>query len=620
MFMSPDKKNHKQTSVQVCLTVLLVLPLMMLTASDALADIAGKPEHVGPLGDGCFTQVMYELNNPVDKSDGRCPQYGICDDPGVRDTWIPAVDDPIKVVRIYFNIFTEDNGSNPAISVAHLQEGVDAMNDQYLGLRIQFDYDYRYIADSRFRDMDGGGDFYQAKALYALDPESQCNFFVGSVHDGNSYFSYGCFPWDPDCLTAQGGIMMNLTQMPPYNYSTMSHEMGHNLGLWHTHHGVAEVTECGNCYESPLAFDRDYTGDLCSDTYPTPITWSCSPASGTDVCSGNPWSPGEPNNIMSYSPWECRINFSQQQGGRMQCWSTDVLDGWLAVVEIASDVVEGPAPLDVNFTATTEKTVLDWSWDFNDGGGADQQNPSHTFVKPGLYDVSVTIETPEGPYFRISREMIWAQGDTLKIPEVASTVGISTRFDVYAVNSLPLAELWIPFTWAGQMDMQYDSATTTGLRTEFMPDQQLVSYSPSNDRATYRLRTNGINELLADSGAVLSLWFTCLSDQGYDSSPISLTSYSSYTPKYVARRAEVAPVELNGMFQICKAGDVDGSGFGPFIDDLVYMVDYMFNQGPPPPIMANADVDGSGSLDIADLVYLVDYMFNAGPAPVCGTI
>ena len=65
-------------------------------------------------------------------------------------------------------------------------------------------------------------------------------------------------------------------------------------------------------------------------------------------------------------------------------------------------------------------------------------------------------------------------------------------------------------------------------------------------------------------------------------------------------------------------GDVDHSGVEPIdIADLVYLVDYMFNQGPPPPCWDDGDIDGSGiaPIDIADLVYLVDYMFNAGPPP-----
>lgn len=55
------------------------------------------------------------------------------------------------------------------------------------------------------------------------------------------------------------------------------------------------------------------------------------------------------------------------------------------------------------------------------------------------------------------------------------------------------------------------------------------------------------------------------------------------------------------------------------IADLVYLVDYMFNGGEPPPCMDEADVNGSGGsnpVDISDLVHLVDYMFTGGPPPV----
>ena len=68
-------------------------------------------------------------------------------------------------------------------------------------------------------------------------------------------------------------------------------------------------------------------------------------------------------------------------------------------------------------------------------------------------------------------------------------------------------------------------------------------------------------------------------------------------------------------------GDINDDGGDPDISDLVYLVDYMFQGGPPPPLMWAADVDGSGGAfpDIADLVYLVDFMFLGGPAPNCIT-
>lgn len=66
-------------------------------------------------------------------------------------------------------------------------------------------------------------------------------------------------------------------------------------------------------------------------------------------------------------------------------------------------------------------------------------------------------------------------------------------------------------------------------------------------------------------------------------------------------------------------GDVDHNGQID-IGDIVYMVDYMFQWGPPPPILNSADVDGTCLIDISDLLYLVDYVFLGGPAPLPGCV
>ncbi len=65
-------------------------------------------------------------------------------------------------------------------------------------------------------------------------------------------------------------------------------------------------------------------------------------------------------------------------------------------------------------------------------------------------------------------------------------------------------------------------------------------------------------------------------------------------------------------------GDIDHSGAPPVdIGDLIYLVEYMFTDGPPPACHPEADVNGDGAelIDIADLVYLVDFMFMDGPSP-----
>ena len=62
--------------------------------------------------------------------------------------------------------------------------------------------------------------------------------------------------------------------------------------------------------------------------------------------------------------------------------------------------------------------------------------------------------------------------------------------------------------------------------------------------------------------------------------------------------------------------DIDNGGDGPNMEDVVYLVTYMFSYGPVPECIEHCDIDGSGEdPNIADLVYLVNYMFNGGPAP-----
>ena len=70
---------------------------------------------------------------------------------------------------------------------------------------------------------------------------------------------------------------------------------------------------------------------------------------------------------------------------------------------------------------------------------------------------------------------------------------------------------------------------------------------------------------------------------------------------------------------IYLCGNVNGDSATTIdIADLVYLIDYMFQGGDPPPVMAAADVDGDGEdINISDLMYLIDYMFRDGPPPVC---
>jgi uncharacterized Ntn-hydrolase superfamily protein len=75
-------------------------------------------------------------------------------------------------------------------------------------------------------------------------------------------------------------------------------------------------------------------------------------------------------------------------------------------------------------------------------------------------------------------------------------------------------------------------------------------------------------------------------------------------------------VEINAKpvvaYYIC--GDADASG-DVDIDDVVYLIAYIFSGGPPPDPYETGDADYSGEVDIDDVVYLIAYIFSGGNDP-----
>jgi hypothetical protein len=79
------------------------------------------------------------------------------------------------------------------------------------------------------------------------------------------------------------------------------------------------------------------------------------------------------------------------------------------------------------------------------------------------------------------------------------------------------------------------------------------------------------------------------------------------------------PVVLNEQLSLMyvKCGDADASS-GVDIDDVVYLIAYIFTGGPGPIPYEAADADCSGGVDIDDVVYLIAYIFSGGPPPCDG--
>ncbi len=50
--------------------------------------------------------------------------------------------------------------------------------------------------------------------------------------------------------------------------------------------------------------------------------------------------------------------------------------------------------------------------------------------------------------------------------------------------------------------------------------------------------------------------------------------------------------------------------------DIVYLIDFLYKQGPPPNPLASGDPNATTTINILDIVYLIDFLYKEGPTPV----
>jgi PKD repeat protein len=74
--------------------------------------------------------------------------------------------------------------------------------------------------------------------------------------------------------------------------------------------------------------------------------------------------------------------------------------------------------------------------------------------------------------------------------------------------------------------------------------------------------------------------------------------------------------EATRALPVVRCGDVNQDCIVN-IADVVYLITYLFIEGPPPFPCPAADVNTDGKVDIADVVYLINYLFLDGPPPGC---
>lgn len=66
-----------------------------------------------------------------------------------------------------------------------------------------------------------------------------------------------------------------------------------------------------------------------------------------------------------------------------------------------------------------------------------------------------------------------------------------------------------------------------------------------------------------------------------------------------------------------RPGDTNGDCLRN-LADVIYLLNYLFKDGPEPTPLDAGDANGDCTVDIGDPVYLLNYLFKGGPPPICG--
>ena len=283
-----------------------------------------------------------------------------------------------------------------------------------------------------------------------------------------------------------------------------------------------------------------------------------------------------------------------------------------------SNVTLAFAPATVNFYDSSSLATTSWAWSFGDGDSAFVENPTHNYSDAGVYDVSLTIDSYVGPVTALKPDYMILLGDTITIEADSGFAGSTLELSVYLTNTQPLQRIQIPIKFDDLPPLSYDSVAR-GHRTAYFESLRNNVYDPFNRKFGWELKADtglGSQPLPGGSGEVLKIFFTI--DMGAEVGTINTIDSVNGSKKMecTSELLTYNPAFVTGSIAVraLTRGDVNGDAHIDIVD-MVYLVQYMFNEGPPPVVYEAGNINGIGIIDIADLVYMVDYFFNGGPPP-----
>ena len=153
--------------------------------------------------------------------------------------------------------------------------------------------------------------------------------------------------------------------------------------------GQAPVAQFGASYAYPTVPTQVIFKDYSLGSAPMTYSWNF--GDGATSSEQNPTHSYIQSGIYTVS-----LTVTNAYGTDTAVKQNYILIGVTPIADFAATPTSGSAPMNVQFTDLSKGDVTNWVWDFGDGQGSTDQNPTHTYWAGGTYTVTLTASNAYG--------------------------------------------------------------------------------------------------------------------------------------------------------------------------------------------------------------------------------
>ena len=305
----------------------------------------------------------------------------------------------ITDVPVRINIIQTTSG-NTAVTESEVINSINDANEEFADSFIRFYVcdEINYVTNNALYNFT----YSEEDILTQYHEENIMNVYFMNTVTNNSGGGICGFTRFPQGFSSNSDILVMSSNCTGNLYNTFTHELGHHFGVEHTHgpiNGIltSELVSGANCNSA---------GDYICDTPADPQLSSANVSTTNCMYTPNTSPPPsdaqgqyfdpDTSNFMSYAPQSCRYSFTPQQNAIFYATFHSLRSYYSCPsfnVTITDEVnVDCDNEFVVNFYDESPGAIS-WEWDVDGDDIIDytEQNPTHVYNEPGIYDVILNV-------------------------------------------------------------------------------------------------------------------------------------------------------------------------------------------------------------------------------------